>query len=440
MMGKRARRPVTEVVKVDERLACFLASCGLLTFLAIVPAATAHIGGNYDSFSYTAPPTLSSGRLPLVPLVYELLGESHGAISVAQALVGAACWALLLWELSYVPSRVARLGLMAAVLWIACSTYVVNWYAALLSESLSISLLVLVIALLARWQRTGSGLWAVTIAASLWAWARSTSAYVVALVGVVAVVYSAVAARRHLVKASFLLGVGLFATAVSGQGQLWEQPFLHSMSERILPHPALTGWFASRGMPLSHRLKSLAGPYTTTGGSAYYHDPALASFRSWMSRSGKVDFTLFLITHPGWMLHGTFSGHEELSPRLIGYYGGGVSRPWLPAGIRHLFLTYRQGTLVLIGLADLVALGVAAARRSWTSRAYLWLGMVGLGLLTLIIDWAGDSWEVGRHSVEGTIATALAGLMLIASLQLRLDPPAEPEQEDRPGVTASISG
>jgi hypothetical protein len=62
----------------------------------------------------------------------------------------------------------------------------------------------------------------------------------------------------------------------------------------------------------------------------------------------------------------------------------------------------------------------------------MWAGVVALGYVTLMMDWAGDSWEVGRHSVEGTIGVALAGLMLLGCHR----PDPEPLAPNREGVEA----
>ncbi len=398
--------------------------CFAVIVVSILPAVAARPRPNYDSILYLAPPSLDSGRLPFVPLVYWLLGDDLRAITVFQAVLGAACWSALLWEVSHVAPRAVRFVAMVGIACIACSTYVVIWYAAILSESISISLLALLFAGLARWQRTGASLWAVAVVASLSAWSRSTSAYILLFVGLIAVCYSAVRARHSLMKALGVAGVALLASVLSGEGQLWQQPFLHSMGERILPSPAFTAWFAARGMPVSDALRRLAGPDTLANSAAFNHSPALAAFRNWMTHSGRADYPEFLASHPLWVVKGTFGRHEELGPQVIAIYGGGVSRPWVPALVRNVLLSHRQDTLILLGLVDLVVLAKTALRRACGRATALWLGMICVGLLTLVVDWGGDAWEVGRHSVEGTIATALAGLMLMANISSRV-PPAE---------------
>lgn len=399
--------------RTDERRWAFGFGLAVIV-LSTIPVLAAPARLNYDSGLYLAPPALTTGRLPLVPAVYWALAHNLTAITVFQAAFGAVCWSMLLWEVAQVPRRGQRLVVMVGVTAVACSTYVVKWDAAILSESLSISLLALLMAMLARWRRTERGLWAVVAVACAWSLTRSTNAYILVVVGLPYLAYTALRARRELPRAACLAVVGLAATLVSAQGDLWQQPFLHSMSERILPNAAFTGWFAAHGMPVNGSLRRLAGGYYTWTDTAYNHSPQLAAFRHWMAGSGKSTYLQFLLSHPLWVVKGTFGHHEELGPRLIGYYGGAVSRPWYPAVFRDVLLSHRQDSLVVLGVIDLGVIAAASLRRSLTRDMWLWLGVILLGLVTLCIDWAGDSWEIGRHSVEGTLAVALGGLLLLS--------------------------
>lgn len=387
----------------------------MVVVVSILPALAVRPRPVYDTFSYMADPSISSGRLPLVPTLYWLAGHDVRVAAAVQAVVGAVCWSALLWELAHLQGWLTRYLSMASVTCLACSTYVVGWYAAGLSESLAISLLVLVFVFLARWARTGSSLWPAVAAASGSALARSTSAYVLVPAGVVLCAWALARCRRHVPKAAVLLAAALAGAWMSGRGQLWQQPFLHSMSDRILPNAGFTRWFARRGMPTSRALSHLAGRYTPDVDAAYHRAAALAGFRTWMVRSGRTTFVVFAVTHPWWALRGAFGGHEELSAAVIGYFGGGVHRPWYPSVVADLLLTRRQDTLLLLGAADAVAVGSAMRLRTRPRGMTAWVGMCAIGWLTLVIDWVGDSWEVGRHSVEGTLTVALAGILLLAT-------------------------
>ncbi len=401
--------------------------------VSILPALAAHPRLNFDSASYLTNPSLNSGRLPVVPAVFALMTHDLRAIGIAQTLVGAFCWCLLLSEIARCTQRVVRLLALGSVVVIACSTYVVQWYAAILSDSISISLLVLVVGLLARWQRLRASAWPLVAACVLWAMTRPTNAYTVCIAAVILMPVALAKYRKELPKVACVLIVSLAGIYLAGRGQLWQEPFLHSITERVLPSPSLRGWFAGHGMPVTPALTRLSGPFTHSSGTALVHSPALHSFRSWMDRSGKTVFVEFMATHIGWVLHGTFSRHEELPPTLIAYYGGGVARPWYPAPLRNLFLSDRQlELLVLVGAAVFGCAARAARRTLRPARdaVLLWGSVIVLGFVTLAIDWAGDSWEVGRHSVDGTIIVALAAVMLLTGLGSNPSPPRAVESVD----------
>jgi hypothetical protein len=86
-------------------------------------------------------------RLPIVPLFFRALGRDARVIVVVQAVLGAASWGVLALVLARrCSSSLVGLGVGAAVLVFSMTATVAMWDAHLLSESLSISLLVLLIA------------------------------------------------------------------------------------------------------------------------------------------------------------------------------------------------------------------------------------------------------------------------------------------------------
>jgi hypothetical protein len=403
------------------------ATIGWLVVLvaAALPAVAAHPRVNYDSISYLAAPTLDSGRLPVVPLLFALLGHNLRAIGVVQTVLGGVCWGFLISEVARARNQiVSALGVLA-VAFIACSTYVVNWYAAILSDSLSVSLLALMIALFARYLRARSSIWPLVIAAGFWSMTRPTNAYVLLIGGLILLPALIVRYRQLLSKLVCVLVISVAATVIAAQGQLWQQPFLHSLTERILPNPGFRAWFVDSGMPLDPALQSLAGPYYPYKDTILTSSPEFSGLRSWMDESGKTAYGEFLLTHLPWVASGTFSRHEELDPGLISYYGGGVSRSWYPPALRDLLLSERQTELLSLLALDALVLGVLAVRRRSRTPwrvALPWIYVALLGFVALAIAWAGDSWEVGRHSVDGTLAVALAGVMMLvfAAGDLRL--------------------
>lgn len=394
----------------------------VLLAVGLVPALFAHPHMVYDSGQYLAAPSLSSGRLPVVPLVYRALADNWTAIKVVQVLIGAVGWGALLWELDHVPGRWARGLATLGVLAIACSAYVVDWYAALLSDSLSISLLALSVAALVHWNRTRRWLWPAVAVISVWAMTRSTNGYVVVFAGAVAAAWAAGHRGRHLGPALLLLVAGGTTVFLAGRGDLWEQPFLHSISERILPSRSFTAWFVAHGMPMSPVLRAQSGPYTLSVDAAYRNSPALISFRDWMAGSGRTTFAEFVATHPTWAVTGTFAHHQDFTLPTIRYYGGWVGRPWWPAPVPDYLVQHSQNTLIGLAVVDGAAAAVFWRRVRWTATLGLAVALATAGLLTLVLDWSADSWEIPRHSIDGTLLVALAEILVLTTFGGRRAP------------------
>lgn len=71
------RRPGSERVATvprRDRASAAVASA-VVVAVAILPALATRPRGVYDTFSYMADPSISSGRLPLVPTLYWLAGH-----------------------------------------------------------------------------------------------------------------------------------------------------------------------------------------------------------------------------------------------------------------------------------------------------------------------------------------------------------------------------
>ena len=385
--------------------------------IAAVPAILTIPRLNYDSGSYLAPLSLSAERLPLVPAVFAVLGHNLRAIVVVQAVFGAACWSILAVEALRVARRPACYLAFIGVLATSCSDYVTHWYGAILSDSLSLSLTALLLASLASWLAGRGSLARMMAVAVLWALTRDTNGYLLLLFGLggLAIVGLKARSTAGIIAAGAAILGGAAVIVSTDLGMLWVQPFLHVTTERVLVSAPRTAWFAAHGMPVTPTLLHQAGSYTPAADNSLRHSPALAPFRIWMHRAGERTYLEYALLHPWWALKGTFGAHQELARSGLDYYGGTASRPWLPGFVKGLFLSHRQTTLA-------VGAGVAAAllvvrRRHLAGECghILWWSVLAVGgLLNLVIDWVGDSWEVGRHSVGATVELAVCVLFLAA--------------------------
>jgi hypothetical protein len=404
-----------------------LIAVGAVAAMAVVPVIYSTPRFIYDSGSYLRKVSLTGERLPVVPVLYALLGRNPRAIVVFQATFGALCWSYL----ALITLRIARRPYcyvaFGGVLLISCSDYVTMWYPAILSDSVSLSLLVLLLASIASWLVERRFFARVLIVAVLWAFTRDTNGYLLLVFGLAAL--GVVLIRRQSLAAALaavlaiMAGVGVIAS--TNAGGLWEEPFYHVMAERVLVDPARTGWFVGHGMPSSPTLRQLGGPYYLRVDTAFRQSPGLASFRSWMHRSGERTYLEYALAHSWWVVSGTFGHHEELKPGPgpVSYYAG-APHHWLPMKAREFLLVHRQTTLVALAVIAAVVLLVRRRSLHREARALLWwVALTAMGVLGLIGVWVGDSWEIGRHSVGPTVQVAI-GLLSVIALALGSRPPA----------------
>jgi hypothetical protein len=138
-----------------------------------------------DSRDYLATPQLLGLKPPLTPLIYLLIGRNYGLIAFAQAAFGAAAWGVLALTCRRIVGGVGGWFVFAVILFTSVSAQVATWDAVLLSESLSLSLMALLIAagllVVERWETRR--LVAFLVIALCWMLSRDTNAYILVLVG-----------------------------------------------------------------------------------------------------------------------------------------------------------------------------------------------------------------------------------------------------------------
>jgi hypothetical protein len=360
-----------------------------------------------------------------VPLFYKALPNAAEAAPLAQLAISIGSWLVLAFTFGgCFRHPLLRRAATAAVLAFSCSTLIAQWDDVLLSESLSLSMLALVLATairLARQPRPAmlvaflalGGLWSATRDTNMWAWLG------------LALVAGLMLLRRKPVLAG-VLAVG--ATAVVGASawaaaspQRWEPLMLDNISERVLSNPKATQYFVSRGMPvppnLRRRLVQSRRPL-----SRFDHDPTLQPFRKWMLRSGRPTYLRYLASHPRKTIWDpTARLGLLLSPVALDFFRPPGFTSIVPRPIDHL-LFIRSGRTALIWLLILTALSVVAAIRrdrpgllpaSATAAIF-----ITSTLAVLIAD--AEPREVSRHELIPIVLSRLSllalGLAILASV------------------------
>jgi hypothetical protein len=377
---------------------------------------------------------LWGGRRPFtVPLLFWLMPSDKWRI-VEQAVISAGAWiAIALVVGATLNDRRVRLGTMAALLALGTTTQITNWDTTILSDSIAISLTVLLVAAwLAAYRAPSKWSVAALLATTLlWTFTRELHVYVSTIVAFVVVVSLAVQfvrtrtdAERRVNALWGIVAGGLVVIAALGivesrsNEDTSKQNLAGVIGARILPVHEARQWFVDAGMPeMPHLVEGKSHPDKEL--------LAVPEFDRWATNGWAV-YARYLLTHPRFAIDGPYrelleerpaygdprSGREVLLSPADAY---GRARPVLPSAVEDLlFGAGRSGALVLLGAAALVSLVVVNARTGRDRRRHVPLVVAVAALVYIGLAWHGSVFEPGRHAMPAAVAVRLGLLTLLA--------------------------
>lgn len=394
-------------------------------------------------------------RPPLVPLVLNVVGGPEAMVTT-QAVVAALAWGVLACTVGgLVPRGWRRVVAGFVVLGFAATLPVVMWNRSVLSESLSLSLLALVVAgfiavsVRPTWPRI-----AATVAVCLcFAATRDAQVWTVGMLAVATGVVAVVARVTHRGTA---LRVGVLAVGLIGVVAISEWGTLAShrttpdtadvLFVRVFPYPGRVAWFADHGMPEAERIDRLAGETPTPPGGVKVvgisqRDPAFGPLERWIATKAGSTYLLWLATHPWYVISEPLQRPE----RAFNFAHGDLAFYAPTDDPMRSPLT----SVLWPPVAELLVTAVLALVLGWLSGAWRtapWWTLVVLtlvGVAAMLVAWNGDGQEVTRHTVEGFVQVRLGVWLLFAVglLRVPLLDPAGPEPSARTvGVGSSETG
>jgi hypothetical protein len=337
-------------------------------------------------------------------------------------------------------TRPGRIVGFAAVLLLGSCLDVGQWDRVIGTESLSVSVGVMIVAAVLWWwgrwsyARVG-GLCALVV---LWALLRDANALVVGATGVVALV---VALFRRGALGRTLLAVGAVAVVASAGAALssdvggrWQQPLQNVVTFRVLTSPERTDYFLRRGLPVSPvDARRIAGRCVNPVGAFLCEKVADPGFYAWMDRRARPAYVRSWFAFPATTLWEPLA-HERgivgsrlpvaeiTGTRLQASYADTVEK-----------LVFPRSPRVVFAWLAILAIGVAVLG-SWAARPLLVAGC-GLIVLTYVhlwVVWTGDAVELQRHGLSAAVQLQLGlwllTLGLLDALLLRLARPPSPSQ------------
>jgi hypothetical protein len=384
---------------------------------------------SYASLSFTA----AHGRLFTVPLFYAALPTDPLRVGGQIVLAAIVWWVLAQTVASYTVDRRVSMGARLVILALGLCGPIASWNSTILSESVGISLTVLVFALWLRYWKDPAlnRLIALLVAALLWMFTRPDNLLIGSIVIVCWTVWMLI--RRGALQR---LLIALVMCAISALG-LVEASTIDSvkdvnlaeiLAERILPNSGYTAWFVDHGMPYSPAIAHDAYAYPPT--------PLLddAELGPWIrSQAGGV-YAKFVLTHPvpqiyGWLadLSGEKPSLKEPplpsilvqpnpSPSLLSPDANyGRHREVLPEVIQNLLFQQGQiGDVILLAIGAAGLTVVARRKTGRDARLVIPTLVVALALLQTGVIWLSAATELDRLGMMPAVATRIALWTIVA--------------------------
>jgi hypothetical protein len=382
--------------------------------------------GNRSLFSHWI---WSGDRPPVTPLLWKVAGNAPTFV-VLQTLFAVVAWGVL----AVVVARLVRpwWGRLLAgglVLGFACTRPVVQWDRSVLSESMSLSSLALLFAMVILWANHQTVLRGVAVVAValLFAATRDTQLWVVAVLAIAFGAYAmwrgvraeARAARPALLVTTGLVLVVALTAASSMSSHRDVQNVEHALAVRVFPYPERIQWFADHGMPQAKRLTALALGATRSGDQAPVVgiDPADPHFQRlvrWMKEDGARTYVLWLVLHPDVVVREPFERPERTFNNADGHLSFYAAVDRTDATFLTAVLYPPWEVVLVVG-----ALALVGGELLGQTRRLAWIAVVvlgALGLFHMLVAWHGDGMEVTRHASVGNVQVRLAVLVLVAFL------------------------
>jgi len=347
------------------------------------------------------------GRPPTVPLFYKLAGNTPNAIAMFQLIFSLLSWGVLALLVSRAIA-VDWLKLFAFLLIqiFSLSSSVILWDGFILSDSISISLMVLFIACW-LWLLESSHWYKAVLTimvAFLWAFSRDTNAWVLLmLAGLLTIIGGLSRSRTYLLMAAAFTLVFVANEVSQKYSRRWVTPFINVVGKRILPNPEWTAYFGQLGMPVTPALMRLSGQLAWNHNWAFYKDPALEQFRDWVHKRGKLTYVRFLLAYSAMTIQEPLRNIESLiAPQLSYYWSPGFS-PILNGVLAETIYPQEWALLWVSIMGTLVGIGFAFAVQEGRTRWLVPLILIVIAYPHLALVWHSDPNDIGRHALQASI-------------------------------------
>ena len=367
-------------------------------------------------------------RPPIFPLLLKVYAANKVNVAAFQTAFSIFAWGMLALSLACSLKGFLRPIAFGLVLVLSLERHIAGWDVMMLTESLSISLMVMVLAawlwLLNGW--TWGKVAVLSLIAFLWAFTRDTNAWILLMsAGIILLgLLFFGTQKRYLVVALIFTLIFILSNFSANHGIRWVYPFQNVLTRRILTVPQAVVFFENCGMPITPTLLKTAGGNAESEDRALYVDQELEPYRNWLNKNGKSCYTHWLISRPvgslrePWRDFAWLLAFEDVSSFYPQRY-----EPVLPWYVERIL--YPQDALLWLWTMITFAALLAVWKKAWKTNA-AWIVFIGMCLLIyphVFIVWHGDVSGIHRHalmvSLQFVLGLWLFGLLLTESLLVR---------------------
>ena len=372
-------------------------------------------------------------RPAIYPLILKIFQADVSTVSAFQSAFSILAWFILASSIAYSLTGFLRSISFGLILVLSLDRHIAGWDVVMLTESVSLSLMVLFISgwiwLLKRWS-VGKMIW-LSLIAFLWAFSRDTNAWIILFIaGIMSLAVIFFGAKRQFISLVIVFFVIFVASNLAANlGSRWIFPFQNVLAQRVLTDKEALSFFSNCGMPITPELLRLAGGNAASEERAFYSDPALEPYRTWLHADGQSCYIRWLLASP---VQSLYQPLTDFAP-LIAFEN--VNK-FFPQRYEHVLpwyaerLLYPKDALLFLWVLISIIAVIATIQKTWQFNS-LWMVFVGLCVLIypyLFIVWHGDTLGTPRHalaiSVEFILSFWLCVLLLLEKVLLRLRVPS----------------
>lgn len=348
-------------------------------------------------------------RAPTYPILIAISGGDLRTVAAVQTAISILAWGWLAYAVSRnFRTRIFGILSLITILVFSLDKHIIGWDTVIQTESLSISLLCLLVGLwiipphVHGWMR----LLAITIVGFLWVFTRDTNAYLLLAAGLI--VLLAVFLRR-LPQRYVALSIGFGITFIFSYlsftiGARWIYPFQNMLAKRVLNNSQSIEFFTSCGMPESPALLNFSNARNTVVNNALNNDPAFSDYRVWRDQNGRRCFTSWLLAAPLQTLLEPISNFNAVIdfPEIDRFFQNKFSAV-LPVQLSRII--YPETIALAIGLLA-VLLQILGLVLNKSESKFIWLFLLTFIILLyphMFIIFHGDTNDVSRHAITAAV-------------------------------------